>query len=87
MELADEDVGLVDLVGEDDEVVLGSERDDGFDVVVGEGGAGGVTGVDDGDCADVCAFVLSCLEGRLYAGDVGAPVVMLVEVVGNALGV
>lgn len=87
VELADEDVGLVDFVGEDDEVLLGGKVDDGFDVFVGEGGAGGVAGVDDGDGADVGAGFLCGGEGGVDAVDRGGPVVGFVEVVGDAGGV
>lgn len=87
VELADEDVGLVDLVGEDDEVILGGEGDDRLNVVVGEGGAGGVAGVNDGDGAHVGFFFLGLAQGRLDAADVRGPMVLLVEIVGDAFGV
>lgn len=86
-ELADEDVGLVDFVGEDDEALLARELEDGADVLLGEGGAGGVAGVDDDDGASVDAGVLGLLVRLLDGVDVGAPILGLIEEVGNAGGV
>lgn len=86
-ELADENVGLVDFVGEDDKALLARELEDGADVLLGEGGAGGVAGVDDDDGASVDAGVLGLLVRLLDGVDVGAPVLGLIEEVGNASGV
>jgi hypothetical protein len=82
-----EDVGLVDFVGEHDKVLLGRKLDDRLDGLGLEGGAGRVTRVDDSDGADVDAFLLGLVESLTDAGHVGAPSILLVQVVGNALGV
>jgi hypothetical protein len=82
-----EDVGLVDFVGEYDKVLLGREFDDRLDGLGLEGGAGGVTRVDDSDSADVNALLLGLVESLADAGHVGTPSVLLVQVVRNALGV
>lgn len=87
VELADEDVGLVDLVGHDHQVLGVGEVDDGADVLLGEGGAGGVAGVDDDDAAHVDALLLGLLVGGADGVEVGAPGLGLVEVVGDARGV
>lgn len=87
VELANKDVGLVDLVGHDDQVLLVGELEDGADVLLGERGAGGVAGVDDDDASDVGAL----LDGLVVRGtddvEVGSPVLGLVKEVGNSLGV
>jgi len=62
--VADEDVGLVDLVPKDDEFIFGGEFKHGADVVGGETRAGGVAGIDDHDGAHVCAFGLGFLVRR-----------------------
>lgn len=87
VELANEDVGLVDLIGHDDQVLLGGEVKDGLDVLLGERGTGRVTGVDDDDASDVDAVGLGLLVGSADGVQVGAPASGLVEVVGNAGGV
>ena len=63
LELANKDVGLVDLVGHDDEVLLLGEIDDGTDVLLGERGTRGVAWVDDDDAADVDAVGRGLLVG------------------------
>lgn len=84
VELANEDVGLVDLVGHDDEVLLAGELEDGADVLLGEGGTRGVTGVDDYDAAHVDAIGLGLLVCAADGVQVGTPVLGLIEVVGDA---
>lgn len=87
VELAHEDVGLVDLVGHNDEVLLVGEVEHGTDVVLGEGGAGRVARVDDDEGADIDAVGLGLLVGLAQGVEIGAPVLRLVEVVGDAGGV
>lgn len=87
MELADEHVGLVDLVGDENEVLALREVDDGADVLLGEGRARRVARVDDDDGARVDALGLGLLVGGGYGGKVGAPGTRLVEVVRDAGGV
>lgn len=87
VELADKDVGLVDLVGHDEEVLFVGKVDDGADVLLGERGAGGVAGVDDDDAADVEAVGLALFVALADDVEVGAPVLGLVEVVGDGGGV
>jgi hypothetical protein len=82
-----EDVGLVDLIGEHDKVLLSRKLDDRLDGLGLEGGTSGVTRVDDGDGADVDAFLLGLVESLANAGHVGTPGIFLVQVVGNALRV
>jgi len=82
-----EDVGLVDFVGEHDKVLLGCKLDDRLDGLGLEGSTSGVTGVDDGDGADVDTFLLSLAESLADAGHIGTPSILFVQVVGNALGV
>lgn len=84
MELADEDVGLVDFVGHDHELLVGGELEDGADVGLGQGGAGGVARVDDDDGAHVDAVALGLAVGVLDGGQRRAPVCGLVEVIGHA---
>jgi hypothetical protein len=86
-ELADEDVGLVDFVGDDDELVLGGELEHALDVLGGERGAGGVARVDDADGLDVGALGHGLVVALLDGGHAGAPVGGLVEEVGYAAGV
>lgn len=83
----DEDVGLVDFVGDDYEFFSSGQSDCRLDVVVGERGTCRVARVDDADCADVGAVLLRFGELRLDGLDVGGPMLGFVEVVGHALGV
>lgn len=87
VELADEDVGLVHLVGHDDELLLAGKVDHGAHVGLGQGGAGGVARVDDDDAADVDALGLGLFMRGADGLEVGAPGLVLVEVVGDAGGV
>lgn len=87
VELADKDVGLVDLVGDNDEAALVGELDDGADVGLGERGARRVARVDDGNGPHVEALgdaLFVRLADRVH---VCAPVLGLVEVVGDRGGV
>lgn len=86
-EAALEDVGLVDLVREHDEAFLRRELEDRADVGGGEGGARGVSGIDDDDGADVCALFAGGGEGALDCVEVRGPVCGFLEVVGDAAGV
>lgn len=86
-ELADEHVGLVDLVGEHDEALLARKLEHGANVLLGKRGTGGVAGVDDDDSAGVDAGLLGLLVRLLDRVDVGTPVLGLVEEVGDAGGV
>jgi hypothetical protein len=73
MELTDEDVCLVDLVGNDDQLLFGSELQNAIDVLLAERSSSGIAGVDDGNGADICAFVASFLEGRFDAFEIRSP--------------
>lgn len=84
VELALEDVGLVDLIGHHDEVLLVGEVEDGADVVLRERRAGGVARVDDDNGTDIGAVGLGLFVGTADRLEVGAPVLGLIEVVGNA---
>ncbi len=86
-ELADEDVGLVDLVREHDELLLRRELEDAADVVGGQAGARGVAGVDDDDGAHIRAFLLRLLIRGFDGGEVRPPCFALIEVVWHAAGV
>lgn len=60
-----EDVGLVDLIGEDHETFLAGVVDHGSDVFLWQRGTGGVTGVDNDDGADIDAFGFGFLVSGL----------------------
>lgn len=87
VKLADKDVGLVDLVGHDEQVFFVGKVDDGADVGLGQGGAGGVARVDYDDAADVESVGLALFVALADGVEVGAPVLGLVEVVGHGRGV
>lgn len=87
VELANEDVGLVDLIGHDDELLLGGEINHRADIFLGKGGSGRVTGVDDDNGADVDAVSLGLVVCSSDGGEVGGPGLGFVKVVGNAGGV
>lgn len=87
VELADEDVGLVDLVGHDDELLLAGEVDHGANISLGQRGSSGVTRVDDDNAADIDTLGLGLFIRGTDGLEVGAPGLGLVEVVGNAGGV
>ena len=83
-ELADEDVGLVDLVRHHHQILVGGEAEDVRDGVGGQAAARGVARVDHDDGADVGAVALSIGVGVLDGGHVRGPATGLVEVVGHA---
>lgn len=87
VELANEDICLVDLVGHNNEVLLVGELKDGTDVLLGQRGTGRVAGVDDDDASDVDTVGLGLFIGAADRLEVGAPVLGLVEVVGDGSGV
>ena len=86
-ELALEDVGLVDLIGEDDQLLLGGEVDHALDVRGAKGGTRGVTRVDDHNGADVSASRASLRQRGANGVHVGTPGPLFLEVVGDALSV
>lgn len=63
------------------------ELDDGPDVLLRQGGAGGVARVDDDYGADIGALGRGLLVGLLDDGQVGAPILGLVQEVGDARSV
>lgn len=86
-ELANKDIGLVDFVGEEYKTFLTSKLDDGADVLLGQGGACRVAGVDDDNGAHVDAVGLGLLVGLLDDVQIGTPVLGLVQVVRDACGI
>lgn len=87
VELANEDVGLVDLVSHEDDVLLAGKVNDSTDVLFGERGTGRVTRVDDNHAADIDTLGNGLVVRGLDGLEGGAPVLGLVEVVGNGRGV
>lgn len=87
VELANEDVGLVDLVGHDDELLFAGEVDHRADIILRKGGSGRVTGVDDNNGPDINAVSLGRVICASDCGEVSGPGLGFVEVVGNAGGV
>lgn len=87
VELANEDVGLVDLISHENQVLLAGKVDDGADVLFGERGTRGVTGVDDNHAADINALSNGLVIRGLDGLEGSAPVLGLVEVIGNGGGV
>ena len=81
VELAHKDVGLVHLVCHHHEVLSRGEVEHGADVLLREGGAGRVAGVDDDDTANVDAIGLGLLVGGANGVEIGAPVLRLVQVI------
>lgn len=79
------DVGLVDLIGQDADLLLGAETDDILNVLAREALAGGVTGVDGGEGLDLETLLLGLVEGLLDLVHIEAPVVLLIEVVADHL--
>lgn len=87
VEGAEEDVGLVDLIGHDDQVLLDGKVDHGADVALGERSTRRVTGVDDDDGPNIGAAALGLFVRGLDLLEGGAPVGRLVKVVGDTRGV
>lgn len=82
-EFPDEDVGLVDLVRHDHQILVSRETEDVRDGVGGQAPARGVTRVDHDDGADVGSLILGFGVGVLDGGHVRGPATRLVEVVGH----
>mmetsp|Transcript_110993 Transcript_110993/g.264826 ORF Transcript_110993/g.264826 Transcript_110993/m.264826 type:complete len:265 (+) Transcript_110993:271-1065(+) len=75
------DVGLVDLVCQDHELLLGGEVDDHDDVLAIQNGSHGISRVDHGDCTELGAIsecICCCLLELLLSG---APPFLFVHVV------
>lgn len=85
--LALKHIGLVDFVGKDDKVFLGSKLDHRLDRLGLQRSTGGVARVDDSDGTDVDTLSLGLAKCLTDAGHIGAPRILLVQVVRNALGV
>ena len=82
-----EDVGLINLVGEDDKVFLSSKLNHRLDRLSLERSTSRVTGIDDSDGANVDALGLGLAKCLLDTRHISAPGILLVQVVWNALGV
>ena len=87
VELPFENVGLVDFIRHDDELFLGCEVDDGFDIVLGEVSSSGIARIDHYNGSYIGTFVDGFLVGLLDSSEVGSPVCGFFEIVRNALGV
>jgi hypothetical protein len=86
-ELALEDVGLVDLVGNNDQTLLSGDIKDLLDVVGAQGGSGRVTRVDDDNGTHVDRGGLGLLDRLEDRIDVGSPGLLLFEEIRHAAGV
>jgi hypothetical protein len=87
VEFTDEDVGLVHLVRHDDQLLLGSQLEDSLDVIRSQARSRRVSWVDDGDAPHIDSLCACLVQGFLDAGEIGAPGLALVQVVGDACGV
>lgn len=83
-ELANENVGLVHLVGHDHKLFLAGILEDIADIGFGEGGAGRIARVNDHNSANIDTICLGVGAGLLDGGEIGTPALGLVEVVGHA---
>ena len=84
-ELAHEDVGLVDLIGNDHELLLCSEIEDVLDILWAQRGTRWVAWVDDDDGTDINTRGLG-LGQRLTDGvDISTPGLLFLQVVRHAL--
>ena len=73
MECTLEYIGLVNFVGYDYELLLGSEVNNFLNLGFREGGTGWVSWVDNNDGANIDAFVPGLFSSTLNGGDVGSP--------------
>lgn len=87
VELANEDVGLVDLVSHNDELLLAGEVDHRADIFLRKGSSGRVTRVDDDNGTDVDAVSLGLVVCSPDCGEISGPGLGFVEVVRNTGGV
>lgn len=87
VELANEDVGLVNFVSHHHKLLLRSVVVNGANVILGQGGTGRVAGVDNDNSTNIGAFGGGLLVGGLDSVQIGTPACGLVEVVRNAGGV
>jgi len=85
VELALEDIRLIDFICNADQLLFRSQLEHGVDVFCWERGSCGVARIDDHHCLDVDAFLASFVQCVFDTRDVGTPSVFLLEVVRHAL--
>lgn len=86
-ELSDKDIGLVNFISHDDQFLLGSKLDDILDGLDWQGSASWVARVYNADATNIGPFCLCLFVDAIEVGDIGAPLMLLLKVVLDWLGV
>lgn len=87
VEFSNEDVGLVNLIGNDDQFLLRSELENISDLFFAERCTSWVTRVDHSNGTSIYAFFVCFCESSLNALETCAPACRLIKVVWDAVGV
>ena len=80
-ELANKDIGLVDLVSNDDKVVISSNINDITNVLLTKNGTSGVTGVDDNNRLEINVLELGSVNNASDLINVSGPALLFIKMV------